>query len=84
MTPELVFKQQTSNPCVEDMWLFIDELLPRYGDIVDRSTMNYDQVFKLFYITKESYHLFQILVQTAVLKKSIDKLQLLKTQSSRK
>ncbi len=79
MTSELMYKQQMNNPSVEDMWLFIDELLPRYGDIVDRNTVDYDQVSKLFSIVKESYHIFQILVQTAVLKKSTDKLQLLKT-----
>ena len=79
MTPELEFKQKMDKPHVEDMWIFIDELLPRYGDIVNRSTMNYDQVFKLFSIIKDSYHMFQILAQTAVLKKSTNKLQLLKT-----
>ena len=77
MSIELAFKQ-VNKPPVKDLWLFIDEVFPGCPDIVDRSTVNYDQVFKLFSIIKESYHMFQILGQTAVLKKSADKLKLLK------
>jgi len=78
MALELAFKQQIGKPSVEDLWLFIDEVLPRYVKILDKKTMNYDQVFRLFSIVRESYHMFQILAQTAVLKNSTDKLQLLK------
>ena len=78
MLLELISEQKMYEPSVEDMWIFIDEVLPRYGDIIDKNEINYEQVCKLFSIVKKSYHMFQILAQTTVLKQCANKLHLLK------
>lgn len=75
-----MYEQNVNHMSVEDMWIFIDEILPKYGNIGDRDTMNYEQVFHLFSVVKESYHTFQIIAQTAILNNSMDKIQLLKNR----
>jgi len=65
---------------VENMWLFMEEIMPKLCKELERDNMSYEEVLQLFSTIKKSFQINQLRLQTAVLKKHADKIQLLANQ----